>query len=111
MSSFNDHGNAFKSEGFQPDYAPPPRFTLHATDDLVGQLAFKMKQEATSARIHAERLEQLCDQSLADEAFTQARAELTASMKACADALAEAIAYLTRNEPQMIAHPEKVRAA
>ncbi len=67
--------------------------------------------DAISESLAEFRIAALRSERLADEAFTHARAELTASMKACADALAEAIAYLTRNEPQMIAHPEKVRAA
>ena len=100
MAGFNDHGNAFKSEGIELDYAPPPRFSVHANDDLIGQLAFQMKREAATARIHAQRLERLCDQRFADEAYAKASAELNEAMEACAKAIADAIAHLTRNEPK-----------
>ena len=96
MSGFNDHGNAFKSEGFETDYAPPPAFSVHSHTDVVGRLAYEMQQEAQSAAIHANRLERLCAQVFADEAYAKASAELNEAMDACAKAIADAVEKLTR---------------
>ena len=98
--SFNDHGPAFKSDGIELDYGPPPNFSIHSHDAMIGQLAYKMKCEAQTATIAVNRLEDLLRGGFGADASAKAGAELTATMEACSDALAKAIAYLTRNEPK-----------
>ena len=98
--SYNDHGPAFKSDGIELDYGPPPNFSIHSHDAMIGQLAYKMKCEAQTATIAVNRLEDLLRGGFGADASAKAGAELTATMEACSDALANLIAYLTRNEPK-----------
>jgi len=95
MSGYNDHGNAFKPQDFEPDYAPPPRFTVQQFD-IAGRLADDMKREAAAATIHMQRLASHMQQGFAAEALRdQAVSE---AVMDCKKALDNAIAYLTRHE-------------
>lgn len=93
---YEDHGAGFRSDGPSTGYCEAPRFTAQPTDEIISRLAYELKQEAESAAIHAGRLEKLCERRFADEAYAKATQELNESMTACQNAIADAIAKLTK---------------
>lgn len=88
---FEDHGNAYRSEGPSIGYCEPPVISA-VPDTTVSRLAYEMQENAESAAIHAQRLERLTSRINAREAA--AGTELSAAMKRCHDALAQAIINL-----------------
>lgn len=94
MSTFNDHPNAYRSEGPSLNYAPAPKFTCTPTPDQIGRLVYEANQSAEGARVYLNRLERAAE-SL--HGWKATEDQLQGVIDSCRDvemALAAAIAKL-----------------
>ncbi len=89
---YEDHGNAYRSEGPSQAYCEAPKFTS-TPDNSVGLLSYKMKTEADNARIASERLVSCTHQAFARQAMLDR--ELIATLDDCQASIKALIERLT----------------
>ena len=93
---YEDHGNAYRSDGPSQSYAPGPTLQVIPTASIAGQFIHRCMTEAETARIALERIEYAHSRAVA---FNAQDDQLQGVVDACRDvemALAKVIAQLTR---------------